>query len=25
MKGNNGEMYISKPTSTGVYRWVKNK
>jgi selenocysteine-specific translation elongation factor len=25
MKGNNGEMYISKPMSNGVYRWVKNK
>jgi hypothetical protein len=25
MQGNNGEMYISKPISTGVYRWVKHK
>jgi hypothetical protein len=25
MKGNNGEMYISKAMSNGVYRWVKNK
>jgi hypothetical protein len=23
--GNDGDMYISKPTASGVYRWVKNK
>jgi hypothetical protein len=23
--GNDGKMYISKPTATGIYKWVKNK
>jgi hypothetical protein len=23
--GNDGEMYISKPTASGVYRWVRHK